>query len=133
MFARSLFLSALSLVFAASAHAGIEGIYQTNPNDEGSYIHVKLANCADNDKLICGTIHAAFNSEGEQNEEYENIGKKMIWKMNHVGKGIYKDGFIWAPDTDKTYNSEMKLDGDTLTVEGCILFICRGQDWTRVQ
>ena len=45
----------------------------------------------------------------------------------------WSDGTIWAPDDDKTYRSNMELQGDVLQVEGCVLIICRGQDWTRVE
>ncbi|MEM9794644.1 MAG: DUF2147 domain-containing protein, partial [Pseudomonadota bacterium] len=41
-------------------------------------------------------------------------------------------GQIWAPDDDKTYRSNMALDGDSLKVEGCVAIFCRGQTWTRV-
>ncbi|MCE2518060.1 MAG: DUF2147 domain-containing protein [Alphaproteobacteria bacterium] len=120
-------------LMSASAQAGVNGIYQTQSNEDGAYLHVEIATCEDNNEFTCGTIRAAYNGEGEANEDYEHLGKLMIWKMQDIGSGIFKSGQIWAPDTDKTYNSEMKLDGDTLTVKGCILFICRGQDWTRVK
>jgi uncharacterized protein (DUF2147 family) len=49
------------------------------------------------------------------------------------GDGIYGDGKVWSPDRDKTYNSKMRLKGDGLAVEGCVVGICRdGGTWTRV-
>ena len=73
----------MGMVFAmgmmtASAHAGVNGVYQTQPNEEGSYLHVEVSDCADNKDHTCGTILAAYNSEGEANEDYEHLGKLMI-------------------------------------------------------
>ena len=53
--------------------------------------------------------------------------------MKASGDGTYSGGKIWAPDRDKTYNSKMALSGDTLTVSGCVIGICRDQDWQRVE
>ena len=47
------------------------------------------------------------------------------------GGMLEEDGEIWDPSEDKRYSSNMELKGDLLVVEGCILFLCRGQDWTR--
>jgi len=52
------------------------------------------------------------------------------------GGGDYGRGKIWAPDRDKTYASRMHLEGDRLSVSGCILggAICRdGGTWRRVE
>ena len=56
----------------------------------------------------------------------------MIFDMVADGENKWDDGEIWAPDSDETYSSNMELKGDVLRVEGCVLFICRGQDWTQV-
>ena len=50
--------------------------------------------------------------------------------MKIRGNGRYRGGKIWAPDRDKTYKSKMLLDGDVLSVSGCVLVICRDQTWT---
>ena len=124
---------ALALSVATPSLAEISGVFKTEPNEEGSYITIEFGACDDTPSLYCGTILGAFNEKDEANDEYEHLGRKIVWKMESKGQGVFEGGMIWAPDTDKTYNSQMKLDGDTLTVEGCILFICRGQDWVRIQ
>ena len=125
--------SMLVFGFFSAASAEISGLFKTEANEDGNYITVNFGTCEDNPSLYCGTIAGAYNSDDEANEEYEHLDRKIVWKMEHVGQGNFEGGMIWAPDTDKTYNSQMELNGNTLTVEGCILFICRGQDWTRVQ
>ena len=63
------------------------------------------------------------------------MGKNLVWDMVDNGDGTYKDGKIWDPSANnddgskKIYNSKMKVSGDTVRVDGCILFFCKGQDW----
>ncbi len=118
-------------ILAASCAAAdpIEGIWKTQPGDEGNFGHVQIAMC---DDLICGVLIRADNGAGEEIDS-DNIGRNLVWAMKVKGDGRYRDGKIWAPDRDKTYNSKMSLDGDVLSVSGCVLIICRDQTWTRVK
>ena len=45
----------------------------------------------------------------------------------------FSGGTIRAPDDDGTCRSEIEFEGDDLSVEGCVLVFCRGQDWRRVE
>ena len=81
---------------------------------------------------MCGTIIDGHSADGAVSGDYPHKGKPIIWDMVAEGENVWDDGMIWAPDDDETYSSNMELKGDVLTVEGCVLFICRGQDWTRV-
>lgn len=115
---------------AAFASDPVEGVWRTEPGDSGGYLHVSVYGCGD---AICGVIRKAVNDRGEVNDSYEHLDRRMIWDMRAEGGGRYGGGKIWAPDRGKTYNSKMTLDGDRLTVEGCVVFICRGQTWTRLR
>ncbi len=127
---------ALSASLAASLAAGpafaqgVEGIWKTETNDEGKYLHVKIGPCDSDATRVCGIIHAAFGGASEA-----NIGKPIIWDMVPDGPGEWDDGTIWKVDDDEEYDSEMELRGDVLEVSGCILggLICRSQEWTRVE
>lgn len=129
---------ALSVAFAsfatgALAADAVDGLWKTQPGDTGGYLHVSIAECG---SAICGTIDSAFDGNGDQQLDYENLGKRIIWDMVPEGGGSYDNGKIWAPDRDKTYNSKMTLDSQNkLTVKGCVAggLVCRGQTWTRVQ
>lgn len=126
------FAFAAALVFAAGAAFAdpVEGTWQTIPDDNGEFGHVQVAPCGNK---FCGTLIRSFTASGAPNES-ENIGKLIVWDMVAKGNGSYGSGKIWSPDRDKTYNSKMQLNGDTLAVEGCVLFICRdGGTWTRVK
>lgn len=104
------------------------GTWKTQPGDDGAFGYVKVSACGGK---ICGVIARAFDSAGQQVQS-DNVGKRMIWDMAANGDGTYAGGKIWAPDRDKTYNSRMTLSGNRLEVKGCVLGICRGQTWTRV-
>ena len=121
-----------AFISTAASAADVMGRYQTEANDEGNYLHVDIAPCADNADRLCGTIAAAYAADGATNDAYEHLGRLIVWDMQPKEDGFWTKGKIWAPDTDKTYNSEMRLAGDTLAVKGCVFVICRGQDWQKL-
>ena len=88
--------------------------------------------CESDAKLTCGTISNAFSKDGPD-PAYENLGKLIIWDMKPHDENSYSGGKIWDPEKDKTYKSKMTVKGDDLDVEGCISFVCVGEDWKRVQ
>lgn len=119
----------LGLAGAAQAADPVEGVWVTKPDDNGNYGHVQIAPCG---TAFCGVLVKAFDSSGTE-VETPNIGRQIVWDMMAAGDGTYADGKVWSPDRDKTYNSYMVLEGDGLTVKGCILGICRdGGTWTRL-
>lgn len=131
---KKLTLAAAFAALATGAFADpVDGLWKTQPGDTGGYLHVSIAPCG---SAICGTIDTAFDADGNEQLNYENLGKQIIWDMVPEGNGSYDDGKIWAPDRNKTYSSKMSLDGQNkLTVKGCVAggLVCRGQTWTRVQ
>lgn len=115
---------------AAFAADPVEGTWKTKPDDNGNFGHVQIKPCGN---AFCGTLVKAFDGSGKQIES-PNVGRKIVWDMVAYGDGLYDDGKVYSPDRDKTYNSEMKLNGNSLTVKGCVLGICRdGGTWTRVK
>ncbi len=122
----------LGIGTAALASDPVEGIWKTAEGEEGGYLFVQIKQCG---SAICGTINTAFDKDGARDNAHEHLGKKMIWDMAPKGDGYYAGGKIWAPDSDKTYSSKMQLNGNTLTVKGCVAggLFCRGQDWSRVK
>ncbi len=127
---RNFAAATMALAFATPAFADpVLGLYKTQPDDNGNFGHVELYDCDGN---VCGVIRAAFNGAGDEIPS-ENIGKRMLWDMAAKGDGSYSGGKIWAPDRDKVYSSKMDLSGSNLEVSGCVMVICRAQNWTRVQ
>ncbi|RMF41344.1 MAG: DUF2147 domain-containing protein [Alphaproteobacteria bacterium] len=126
---------AVAVFLASPALAGSPGgIWRTEANDEGNYLHVEITPCRTDAALWCGTIVSARNSAGKPIAS-AHIGRQMIAGMKPDGPDAWSGGTIWAPDDDETYSSNMRLKGNLLSVEGCVFggLICRGQDWRRVK
>ncbi|MEL7468770.1 MAG: DUF2147 domain-containing protein [Pseudomonadota bacterium] len=132
-------LAMCGLLLVVPAHASdVFGVWKSEVNDEGNFLHVEMAPCASDAKLVCGTIIKAANvvpEMGDKKRQAELMGKVMINDMAADGANEWDDGTIWAPDDEETYSSTMELKGNLLEVSGCVLggLICRGQDWTRVK
>ncbi len=124
-------IAAACVAFAAPALADpLEGVWKTKADDNGHFGHVQISECG---PAVCGVLIKAFDGGGTQIQS-ENVGKRIIWDMKAQGGGKYAKGKIWSPDRDKTYNSKMQMNGNSLSVSGCVLGICRdGGTWTRVQ
>jgi uncharacterized protein (DUF2147 family) len=124
-------LLATAMVFAAGAAMAdpVEGVWKTKPDDNGNFGHIQVSACG---AAFCGVLIKAFDGSGAEIDS-PNVGRQIIWDMVAVGDGAYDDGKVYSPDRDKTYNSEMQLNGNSLAVKGCVLGICRdGGTWTRV-
>ena len=124
-----LIVTAISSTAVAS---GLDGVWQTAADDNGAYLYVTLGPCDSDSSKTCGTITKAFTKQG-QDPKYPNLGKAIVTHMtSHDGKK-FSGGTVWDPEKNKTYKSKLNLKGDMLDVEGCISFICIGQDWKRVK
>jgi uncharacterized protein (DUF2147 family) len=105
-------------------------VWQTKKDDNGNFGFVDVKPCG---PAFCGVLIKSFDSSGAPIDS-PNIGRKIIWDMVPYADGLYDDGQIYSPDRDKTYNSDMTLNGDKLSVRGCVFGICRdGGTWTRVK
>jgi uncharacterized protein (DUF2147 family) len=118
----------LALLGMPAMAAGISGVFQTAPNDDGNVAQVEFTACG---AAFCGEMIRSFSSDGEAIAS-DNIGKNIVWDMMDQGDGYFKGGRIWDPGKDKTYKSKMTLMGDTLQVKGCIGPFCKAQTWTRL-
>lgn len=122
--------ASLCLVAGAAQAGDPTGVWATEKNDEGRYLTVEVRACGE--AMFCGFILNGHTADGTADPDYEHKGRQMIFDMVADGENQWDDGEIWAPDDDETYSANMELKDDVLTVEGCVLIICRGQDWTRV-
>ena len=128
-----LLAATLALLWTASLAAdGVDGVWRTETSDSGGYLEVTIGPCESDASKKCGIISRAFSKEGED-PDYENLGKPIVKDMKPHGEDSYAGGTVWDPEKDKTYKSKMHLKGDELDVEGCISFICIGEDWSRVK
>lgn len=139
-------LAALAVV-ALPAHAvddpmndPVVGTWITPKEDS----KIEIAPCGDS---LCGTIvwidkpydkdglpRRDVNNQDEALKERPILGMQIVGGFEQVEPGKWKNGRIYNPRNGKTYKSNIELQGpDTLKVQGCVLFICDGQEWTRVQ
>lgn len=125
-------VAALMMTTGTAMADPASGVWQSERSeDTGRFMHVRIAPCG---AEVCGTIQKVFDPNGAAIANHEFQGKRMLWAMKPQGNGSYAGGQIWAPDTEKTYKSKMQLQSASqLKVEGCIIGICRGQTWKRVQ
>ncbi len=122
---RALLVFALLAAGPAAAQTA-EGLWRTEPGKTGAYLHVRVAPCEGG--RLCGVIEEALEAT-----RTDLVGRTIIANMAPDDAGKWSGGTIWAPDDDKTYRSKMRLQGDALKVEGCVLVVCRGQTWTRLE
>lgn len=123
------FVLTLGLATPALAADPLEGVWKTTPDDNGNFGHIQVAPCG---AKLCGVLIKSFDGSGADMKS-DNVGKRIVWDMVPTGDGGYAKGKVWSPDRDKTYKSKMQLSGNGVTVQGCVLGICRdGGTWTKV-
>tara|TARA_B100001109_G_C18834777_1_gene461399 strand:- start:892 stop:1374 length:483 start_codon:yes stop_codon:yes gene_type:complete len=125
----------LSSFFIASDE-GIFGYWLTS----GSI--VKIENC---DNEVCGKIVTIFVEKGidpnsiidENNKDKSLRDRSLIgidllneFKIDTQDQVNFSGGKIYDPRSGRTYKSNLYLNKDgILRVEGCLAFICDGEDW----
>ena len=58
----------------------VEGVWQTQPGDDGGYLQVTISACDSDSSKTCGKISKAFTDQGEDTS-YEYLDKLMVWDM----------------------------------------------------
>ncbi len=113
----------------AAAADPLEGMWRTAADDNGNSGLIKVAPCG---AKLCGTLVKSFGPDGKPMQS-ANIGRQIISETVAKGGGQYT-GKVYSPDRGKTYNSKLKLSGDSVAVSGCVLGICRdGGTWKRAR
>lgn len=135
---------ALASVAAASQIARAEpagdpsGVWLTEAGDA----KVDVSKCGN---ALCGKIvwlkQPIDSATGKPQVDDKNpnpaLAKRTIIGLNlfHSMKpsGDHWSGRIYNADDGKTYASDVSMvDGKTLKVSGCVLFICGSERWTRI-
>ena len=103
---------------------------------------VKIENC---DGYVCATIETIFVEEGvdpkqildDQNRDKSLRSRPLVgvnildnFLIKDVNQKTFKGGKIYDPRRGGAYKSKLYLSDDgILRVEGCLAFICDGEDW----
>ena len=105
------------------------GTWRTAKDDNGHSGLIEVAPCG---AKLCGKLVKSFDENGKEMAS-DNIGRNIISETEPTGNGQYR-GKVYSPDRDKTYNSRLQLNGNTIKVSGCVLGICRdGGTWQKAQ
>lgn len=132
-------ISVIAVLIGVAAHADPIGTWLT----EGGKSRVKIETC---ESGLCGMIvwlKNPVNAAGEDVEDANNadeslrkrklIGIELMSGFTEARPGRWTGGRIYNPEDGRTYDSRLaEQDANTLTVRGCVLFICKAQTWTRV-
>jgi uncharacterized protein (DUF2147 family) len=137
---KNLGLAAL-LALGFSSHAMADGGAAGTWLMENGKVTVRIAPCGGN---LCGTIVALakpLNKQGKPKVDKENPNSALRDRPI-IGLTILSDmapqsgnkwaGTIYNADDGRTYSSYMKLSGDRMKVKGCVAFICKSMNFTRV-
>jgi uncharacterized protein (DUF2147 family) len=116
-------ITTIALMGTAPARASVEGIWMSR--DGGT---VLIRNCGDG---VCGTV-ASIGSRGDTNVR-NRVGIPVLMGMRPVAPNKWT-GRVYNIDDGKIYAGNLiELGPDSIRIEGCALFICGGENLTRVK
>lgn len=129
------FLSACAVILAPVIPAeadDLKGTFRTETGRAGGVLHVLFGACKENHDKTCGVIKAAFDKTDAPRPDYPHLDRRIVWDMEHDGRGKYSGGRLWARRADKILKSQLLHRGDILRVSGCIGPVCRSEVWRRL-
>jgi uncharacterized protein (DUF2147 family) len=128
-----------ALPWASAQTPSILGIWWTDKNKG----RVEIANCAPPKHGLCGTIiwiSEPNDAQGRPQTDKANenpslrnrpiIGLPIFESWSPAGATKWK-GRVYDPEEGETYDVDISLAGDKLTLKGCVLFLCDANTWTR--
>ncbi|MGW6779163.1 MULTISPECIES: DUF2147 domain-containing protein [Brucella] len=116
-------ISMMTVLFPFSAHAAeINGNWARGDGNA----RVKIAGCGND---ICAT-----NTWIKPGTPKEKTGDRLVMSINETADGQYS-GTAFDPQRNLTYKISVKVDGDNMTTNGCVLagLLCRNVGWTRIK
>ena len=130
-----------ALALPAAALASPIGEWTT----EGAKARVRIEPCAADAAKLCGTITWSYrppdvpagplvdvNNQDPALRSRPIVGLPLLQGFVPDGPDAWAGGTIYDPEGGKTYKSKLRLKGaDLLEVDGCVLFFCQSQTWTR--
>jgi len=110
----------------AQQHATLLGDWWT----PGFGARVRIEACGD---AVCGRIVWLWDeSPKDIADKNPLIGRRVIEGMRADGSARWQGGRLYNPEDGRDYKGHMQLESATrLSVEGCVLFICKQQIWRR--
>jgi uncharacterized protein (DUF2147 family) len=133
-------LAALAAIPARAAEGPV-GEWVTEKGDA----RIRIGPCDDRPDRLCGTVtwakRPADAPEGPLVDRHNGdpalrsrpiLGLPLLAGFAPDGENHWGGGTIYDPRNGRTYKSWMRLAApDRLEVAGCVLFVCKGETWTR--
>lgn len=81
----------------------------------------------------CGKDICATNTWIKPGTAKEKTGDRLVMSINQTADGEYS-GTAFDPQRNLTYKISVKVDGDKMTTNGCVLagLLCRNVGWSRI-
>lgn len=81
----------------------------------------------------CGKDICATNTWIKPGTAKEKTGDRLVMSINQTADGQYS-GTAFDPQRNLTYKISVKVDGDKMTTNGCVLagLLCRNVGWSRI-
>ncbi|WP_299742279.1 DUF2147 domain-containing protein [uncultured Tateyamaria sp.] len=114
-------------IIPVPATSGPEGVWLTPPDRKGQTAHVDAKKCG---VAYCGTIVTVFAPSGEPISA-ATVGQRVFWDM--IGSSDVYEGRAFVPAHNRNYNARMRVNGNRMTVSGCLGLVCQSQIWLRVR
>jgi uncharacterized protein (DUF2147 family) len=110
---------------------------------EDGFAHVAIAPCSYDPAKACGAVTWLKDPVGHPTRDVNNpdralrsrplIGVLVVQDMRPQGPGRWVDGKVYDAESGKSYKGRLRvLTRNTLRVDGCVLMVCDGETWTRV-
>jgi uncharacterized protein (DUF2147 family) len=120
-------VATLALMSATPARANVEGVWLAK--DGGT---VRIRNCGDGMCGMIASVGSRGGSAGDANPR-NRVGVPVLMGMRPNGPNKWT-GRLYNVDDGKTYEGNLiELGPDSIRIEGCALFICGGENLTRVK
>jgi uncharacterized protein (DUF2147 family) len=123
-------LCAALLLAAASASAQPSAALLGDWWTPGFAARVRIEPCGD---AVCGRIVWVWDDSPQDIvDKSPLIGRRVIDGMRASVAGRWDGGRMYNPEDGRDYKGHLHLQSSTrLSVEGCVLFICKQQIWRR--
>ena len=127
---------ALAVATPALAADPVEGEWLT----QDKMGMVLIGPCPASPDRMCGTISTVHDKTKTTDANNPDptlrtrplMGMPIVRDFKPAGPGRWTGGKIYDPKNGKSYDSKMSINADgSLKVEGCVLFVCQAQTWTR--
>ena len=133
---------ALLMSIGTTASAQDQGILGLWTTDKGKG-RVEIVKCAAPKQGLCGTIVWISEPNDKQGKPQTDQANKNASLRNRpiVGLQIFEGwkeagankwtGPVYDPEDGQSYDVDITLAGDKLTLKGCIAFLCNSDTWDR--